>query len=258
MQNDLAQSSRNTSNYRLERSTSTETVVLIDETDKEEPLLFIQDDDNQSRRSVVIESRLAFCCQGIKSKTSSFLDIYTDQSGSCRNIFVGMLPLFIVGGFLGIFMPKNSNLPTSAYRLVSSIIGYSSFVCWSVSFYPQIIINYQLKSVVGLSIDAQVFAWLNYLCYAMLSSALVWNQDMKDNSKNMNGPDINTSIRSKELVNSIQSLLFTTILICQIIQYRGPNVNTVSVVTIGLVTTIALFCVTYVAGIFVYPSACYW
>lgn len=42
----------------------------------------------------------------------------------------------------------------------SLTVGWIYFVAWSVSFYPQLVINYKRKSVVGLSFD---FMALNFM-----------------------------------------------------------------------------------------------
>lgn len=44
------------------------------------------------------------------------------------------------------------------WDVISKIFGWSSFVVWSLSFYPQIWMNYKSKSVAGFSVE---FAMLN-------------------------------------------------------------------------------------------------
>jgi len=41
--------------------------------------------------------------------------------------------------------------------IISAIIGWSYFAAWSVSFYPQIYLNWRRKSVVGLSFDYNLY-----------------------------------------------------------------------------------------------------
>lgn len=48
----------------------------------------------------------------------------------------------------------------AALRLLSMVLGWSYFVAWTISFYPQVILNYRRQYVGGLSID---FAVLNVL-----------------------------------------------------------------------------------------------
>ena len=41
----------------------------------------------------------------------------------------------------------------TAVALTSSCLGWAYFTCWSVSFYPQLVLNFERRSVVGLSFD---------------------------------------------------------------------------------------------------------
>ena len=36
---------------------------------------------------------------------------------------------------------------------MSLFLGWTYFLCWSLSFYPQLLTNYRRKSVVGLSLE---------------------------------------------------------------------------------------------------------
>lgn len=47
---------------------------------------------------------------------------------------------------------------------ISSVIGWCYFVAWSISFYPQIYINFRRKSVVGLNFD---YLSLNIVGFSM-------------------------------------------------------------------------------------------
>ena len=48
----------------------------------------------------------------------------------------------------------------STLLLTSSCLGWAYFSCWSLSFYPQTVLNIERRSVVGLSFD---FALLNFV-----------------------------------------------------------------------------------------------
>lgn len=80
----------------------------------------------------------AFCCAGIGPK------------GILR---VVVLAAIIAGAaLLAYLLPVAKYLPCP-YCHISSFIGWSYFVMWSVSFYPQLVINYRRKSVAGISLD---------------------------------------------------------------------------------------------------------
>lgn len=55
---------------------------------------------------------------------------------------------------------------------VSFIVGWIYFVAWSVSFYPQLVINYKRKSVVGLSFDFLALNFVGHTLYAIFNTCL--------------------------------------------------------------------------------------
>lgn len=59
--------------------------------------------------------------------------------------------------------------PGSMWSLVSYVIGWAYFFCWSVSFYPQLITNYKRQSVVGLSLDFVAYNLVGFFCYSAFS-----------------------------------------------------------------------------------------
>lgn len=77
---------------------------------------------------------------------------------------------------------------TDAVNIASKVIGWLYFLCWSASFYPQSIKNYNKKNVGGFSLE---FALLNpsgfffYACYSVagrvnpnLGTGEITNQDL--------------------------------------------------------------------------------
>lgn len=55
---------------------------------------------------------------------------------------------------------------------ISSVIGWLYFIAWSVSFYPQIYINYTRKSVVGLNFDFLSLNIVGFLLYGIFNIGL--------------------------------------------------------------------------------------
>lgn len=58
---------------------------------------------------------------------------------------------------------------------ISLVIGWAYTACWSIGYYPQIILNYQRKSVVGLSFDFLHINIIGHVCYAFFNSFMYWN-----------------------------------------------------------------------------------
>lgn len=55
---------------------------------------------------------------------------------------------------------------------ISLTVGWVYFVAWSISFYPQIWINYKRKSVVGLSFDFMALNFVGHTLYAIFNVCL--------------------------------------------------------------------------------------
>ncbi|ODN03609.1 Cystinosin [Orchesella cincta] len=90
----------------------------------------------------------------------------------------------IVPQNISIYESTNIYLRVEVYKLetlliLSNIVGWIYFAAWSISFYPQIIQNYQRKSVRGLSLD---FVFLNitgFSVYAIFNIGLYWFKSMQ-------------------------------------------------------------------------------
>lgn len=62
---------------------------------------------------------------------------------------------------------------------IISILTIHSFVCWSLSFYPQPYYNYKRKSTQGLAIDFPTLNLLGFTCYTISQSAFLWSPTIK-------------------------------------------------------------------------------
>ncbi|XP_034946138.1 cystinosin homolog isoform X2 [Chelonus insularis] len=58
--------------------------------------------------------------------------------------------------------------------LLSEVVGWIYFLAWSISFYPQIYINWKRKSVVGLNFDFLSLNIVGFLMYSLFNCGLYW------------------------------------------------------------------------------------
>ncbi|CDI97842.1 cystinosin [Echinococcus multilocularis] len=56
--------------------------------------------------------------------------------------------------------------------ILQQIVGWAYFLAWTLSFYPQVILNCQRKSVTGLSFDFVVFNVIGFACYSAFNIGL--------------------------------------------------------------------------------------
>jgi cystinosin len=178
------------------------------------------------------------------------INIYSDQSGNFLNIMKGLSIMFVFGALLGLVMPNNSDLPNPWYQTFSSVIGYIYFVSWSVSFYPQIITNYQRKHITGLSTDASILAVLNYTCYAIYNVFFYFDDTIRKEYKNRHGEDAKITVQSNDVMFSIHALFLTCILLTQIIYYGGFRSNPISKITVLIVALVLLSAFAYMTCIY--------
>ena len=134
-----------------------------------------------------------------KASLKAILNIYSDQSGSFKNVTTGLSIMFALGTMTGILMPKNPDLPHAWYRILSSVIGYIYFVSWSVSFYPQLITNHEKKRIDGLSTDASILAVLNYTCYTIYNAFFFWDENIRQEYRDRNGEDAKITVQSNDV-----------------------------------------------------------
>lgn len=66
---------------------------------------------------------------------------------------------FVIGILLGLLLPPDHLLP-QPWATVSAVCGWCYFAAWSLSFYPQVYLNWKRLSVVGLSLDFVLFNFL--------------------------------------------------------------------------------------------------
>merc|ERR1712045_638032 len=65
-------------------------------------------------------------------------------------------------------------------ELVSTVIGWTYFVAWSVSFYPQIWDNFRRKSVIGLNFDFLALNIVGFTLYGCYNVAMFWIDSVQE------------------------------------------------------------------------------
>eukprot|EP00887_Chlorella_sp_A99_P004367 scaffold15.g4367.t1 len=123
-----------------------------------------------------------------RMKTSKSLNTLVEEKcgGARRAAAVWLVAPIVIGLVLGLVLPTSCLLPWPWNR-VSQIIGWIYFAAWSVSFYPQLHLNYRRKSVSGLSLDFQLLNMLGFTCYAIYNAALFWSPVVREEYSRTHG-----------------------------------------------------------------------
>ncbi|KAJ9591669.1 hypothetical protein L9F63_001814, partial [Diploptera punctata] len=122
---------------------------------------------------------------------------------------------------------------------ISAVIGWIYFVAWSVSFYPQIYINFKRKSVVGLNFDFLALNVVGFILYGLFNCGLYWiteveNEYFRRYPKGLNPVQIN------DIVFALHATFATTLTITQCFIYERAN-QKVSWVARGILSIFAIF-----------------
>jgi uncharacterized protein with PQ loop repeat len=211
-----------TENVESFHDNNTNSNINVQEDEITSPLLLVSNDttgviesthhNDAANQSIAIK---------FSNATKSWAQIYSENPTSCLALIKGLLLPALLGIIFGIIMPKNTSLPSPTYRYISSILGYTYFVAWSVSFYPQIITNYKTKSTAGISTDSSILAVLNYICYTIYNVFFFWDETIRQEYKDRNGDDSEITVMSNDVAFAVNALLTTTFILGQILYYKG-------------------------------------
>ncbi|KAJ1733686.1 hypothetical protein LPJ61_001439 [Coemansia biformis] len=116
-------------------------------------------------------------------------------------------------------MAGPETLLLSAGDTLSTVLGWTYFVAWSVSFYPQVCLNYKRKSVEGLSIDFLVYNVYGFACYAVFNSAFFFSKSIADEYARRNDGHTNL-VRFNDLFFSYHALVLSLVTFAQTFYYK--------------------------------------
>ena len=95
--------------------------------------------------------------------------LFASEARSGGVLFISSL---VLGVILGAAIPGETALTNPQWRLASSIIGWTYFSAWSLSFWPQVVQNHIRGSVEGLSFDFLALNLLGFSAYSAYNCAL--------------------------------------------------------------------------------------
>jgi cystinosin len=160
-----------------------------------------------------------------------------------------------IGALLASTAPSNPQL-AEPWSRISSFLGWTYFAAWSVSFYPQIILNYQRKSVIGLSFDFSFCNVLGFLSYSIYNCVFFLSTTVQDMYADAYGGS-GTIVDANDVFFAVHALAMTLITAAQCLMYERGNQR----VSRGcrVVCTVVVVAASAGAGIkYIWPSAVLW
>lgn len=64
--------------------------------------------------------------------------------------------------------------------IIIVIVGWIYFAAWSISFYPQIILNFRRRSVAGLNFDFLALNIIGHSCYSVFNASMYFSKEIQN------------------------------------------------------------------------------
>lgn len=174
-----------------------------------------QDDDNRQGRT----RTLSFF---YRRALTPLRNVIVDERGTGWPVVLGLMTLVLMGTLLGAILPGDSDLPSrSGARFFSNAIGYTYFMSWSISFYPQVISNFRRKSTVGLSPDFCCLNVIGFGCYTIYNAGLFFNKTIQQEYRDRHGQDAAISVQSNDVAFAVHAFALASLTLGQIGYYNG-------------------------------------
>ncbi|KAG0639036.1 PQ loop repeat-domain-containing protein [Tuber brumale] len=94
---------------------------------------------------------------------------------------------------------------------ISRLLGWTYFLCWGVSSYPQLFINYSRKSVTGLAFDFFTVNILGFGCYTISSILFLFSPVVRDEYARRHPRSPEPTVRWNDLAFAIHATLFSVV-----------------------------------------------
>lgn len=102
-------------------------------------------------------------------------------------------------------------------------LGWIAFFSWSFSFYPQVILNYRRKSVVGLNFDYLVLNITKHSSYLIYNASLFFSPVIQKQYREKYGSDEMIPVAANDVAFSVHAVLLTSVNLVQILIYERGN-----------------------------------
>ncbi|EOY02647.1 PQ-loop repeat - like 2 [Theobroma cacao] len=120
-------------------------------------------------------------------------------------------------------------------EITYEVLGWLAFFSWSISFYPQVILNFRRKSVVGLNFDFVMLNLTKHSSYMIYNVCLYFSPVIQKQYLEKYGSGEMIPVAANDVAFSIHAVLLTSITLFQILIYdRGTQ--KVSKISIGIVS----------------------
>lgn len=118
----------------------------------------------------------------------------------------------------------------------SDVVGWVYFVAWSISFYPQIYLNWKRKSVGGLSFDFIGLNLTGFLAYSLFNLGMFFSRTVQDEYRALHPTGV-IPVELNDIVFGLHASLatFITVLQCCFYEHEQQRVSLAARLLLGAV-----------------------
>ena len=149
------------------------------------------------------------------------------SSAATRRWLLGAVGAGLVLG-VGVFTfappPVDAVLPAeppAVVRLLSETAGWTYFVCWSVSFWPQVVLNLRRRDVDGLSVDFLVLNVCGFAAYAAFNVLLFFPTEVRSAYEEHHGSP--PAVHANDVLFAVHALVMTIVSLFQSYLYDSGD-----------------------------------
>ncbi|KAG1331364.1 cystinosin [Cocos nucifera] len=103
------------------------------------------------------------------------------------------------------------------------VFGWIAFFSWSFSFYPQVILNYRRKSVVGLNFDFLVLNMTKHSSYLIYNAAMFFSPTIQRQYHEKYGFQEMIPVAANDVAFSAHAVALTAFTLFQVLIYERGN-----------------------------------
>lgn len=138
-----------------------------------------------------------------------------------------------LGNLSGVFVKVQIH-HSNTLSILIIVVGWIYFAAWSISFYPQAILNYQRKSVVGLNFDFLGYNITGFIAYATFNIGLYWIEPVMDEYQDRHPYSVNPVLLN-DVAFSLHAVVLCSLTIVQALIYEKGG-QRVTIVCRGILT----------------------
>lgn len=105
---------------------------------------------------------------------------------------------------------------------VMQLMGWLYFAAWSISFYPQVILNYKRKSVIGLNFDFIALNLIGFVMYSIYNISLLFSRTVQEKYYDKYSYS-RIPVEYNDLFFSVHAAILTLLTIFQCFIYERGN-----------------------------------